>query len=39
MEWRIMTPRERKIERAKDYGMAFAIGIILAAILLEGLTR
>lgn len=39
MNWREMTPRERRIEKLKDYGLAVAISLSLAWVLVEGLSK
>ena len=39
MNWREMTPRERHIEKLKDYGLAVAISLSLAWVLVEGLSK
>lgn len=39
MNWREMTPRERQIEKLKDYMLATAISLSLAWLLVEGLSK
>jgi hypothetical protein len=39
MNWREMTPRERRIEKLKDYMLAAGIALSLAWVLVEGLTK
>lgn len=39
MNWREMTPRERRIEKLKDYGLAVAISLSLAWVLVERLSK
>lgn len=37
--WREMTPRERQVEKLKNYGLALAIAMGIVWLVVEGLTK
>jgi len=39
MNWNEMTPRERQVEKLKDYALATAIAMALVWTLVEGLCK
>lgn len=39
MNWNEMTPRERQIEKLKDYALATAIALILVGTIVAELTK